>query len=409
MQLSRKAAWIGIVGLLMLAGCGGAGTVTPSPTAALTPTRTSTPTPVLTATPTDTPTPSPSPTPTFTPTSTGGGTGQIAFVSTVILYVSRLNYDADSEIYVISADGMHQQQLTSSAELSEYRDLSWSPDGSRIVFTAYRGKSAEIYVVEVPDDLQQAGGLEPVNLTKHYGVDEQPAWSSDGERITFVSERDGNPEIYLMHTDGSNQKRLTFHGAWDDDPVWSPDGMWIAFTSNRHDNEEIYFMDVVEGLASGDVKVINLTNDRGTDREPAWSPDGTLIAFSSDRDGDWEIYILDVGDGPRAGLEPENLTHNLDADWNPVWSPDGTQIAFRCGQNICVMGVDDLAGAPAPRVTQLKDARPWDDHLAWSPDGTQIAFHCELNICVVHIESKRVVQLTDCRSPLRCHDPVWQP
>ncbi len=63
-----------------------------------------------------------------------------------------------------------------------------------------------------------------INLTEDAAADEEPAWSADAQKIAFVSDRDGNPEIYVMDRDGSNVTRLTFNGAADRWPTWSPDG-----------------------------------------------------------------------------------------------------------------------------------------------------------------------------------------
>ena len=79
-------------------------------------------------------------------------------------------------------------------------------------------------------------------LTSHTAADWSPTWSPDGRHIAFVSNRDGNPEIYVMGSDGSNPRRLTHHTANDWSLVWSPDGRHIAFHSNRDGNWEIYVM-----------------------------------------------------------------------------------------------------------------------------------------------------------------------
>ena len=60
------------------------------------------------------------------------------------------------------------------------------------------------------------------------------------QKIAFLSTRDGSSEIYVMNTDGSNQKNLTRNSFWDGLPAWSPDGYHIAFDSIRDDNPEIY-------------------------------------------------------------------------------------------------------------------------------------------------------------------------
>ena len=69
-----------------------------------------------------------------------------------------------------------------------------------------------------------------------------PAWSPDGRKIAFASERDGNSEIYLMNADGSGQRSLTRNLAYDGDPAWSPDGQKITFVSNRDGRYAVYVM-----------------------------------------------------------------------------------------------------------------------------------------------------------------------
>ena len=81
-------------------------------------------------------------------------------------------------------------------------------------------------------------------LTDVSGDDWGPSWSPDGRHIAFVSNREGNYEIYVMGSDGSNPRRLTDHPAEDRSPSWSPDGRHIAFDSNRDGDWEIYVMDI---------------------------------------------------------------------------------------------------------------------------------------------------------------------
>ena len=108
-------------------------------------------------------------------------------------------------------------------------------------------------------------------------------------KITFMSSRDGNAEVYVMNADGSGQTRLTKNNqTWDYCPAWSPDGSKIAFESDRDGNWEIYVMN-----ADGSEQT-RLTNNPEEDYSPAWSPDGSKIAFMSKRDGNYEIYVMNA-------------------------------------------------------------------------------------------------------------------
>src|SRR4030095_16767341 len=97
------------------------------------------------------------------------------------------------------------------------------------------------------------------------------------EKIALRSLRDGNAEIYIMNTDGSNQTNLTNNPADDNSPAISADGRRIDFASNRYDNNssEIYVMN------SDGSNQTRLTNSPAFDTTPAFSPDGSRIVFSS--------------------------------------------------------------------------------------------------------------------------------
>lgn len=135
-----------------------------------------------------------------------------------IAYVS--DEGGNNEIYVISADGAGQVNLTNDP--TDDTDPVWSPDGMQLAFASYRSGNSEIYVVDIPDPVLPDNLPTPVNLTQNAAYDWNPVWSPDGKRLAFISDRDGNFEIYLMNADGSGQTNLTQNPAADTDPIWRP-------------------------------------------------------------------------------------------------------------------------------------------------------------------------------------------
>lgn len=135
-------------------------------------------------------------------------------------------------------------------------------------------------------------------------------------RFLFVSERTGNPEIWLLDEQG-REVQLTSHASPDLAPVWSPDGTRVAFESLRDGDSEIYVME-----ADGS-NPVNLTRNPAEDRAPAWSPDGGRIAFESERDGATDIYTMNAD-----GTEQIRMTFGPGLCFAPQWERGGWGIVF---------------------------------------------------------------------------------
>jgi Tol biopolymer transport system component len=192
-------------------------------------------------------------------------------------------------------------------------------------------------------------------------TNDAPTWSADGRRIAFTAFRHGRGEIYAMNSDGRQQRRLTRNTAHDDHAAWSPDGRRIAFMSTRAGNAEIYVMNA-DGTAE-----TRLTNDPKNDYLPTWSSDGSRIAWRTDRDGNAEIYSMRAD-----GTDVVRLTNSPAAETSPDWSSTG-QIAFVSNRgsaafNVYVMEAD---GSNVRRVTTSQQSHDQPD---WSPDGRDILF-----------------------------------
>ena len=233
-------------------------------------------------------------------------------------------------------------------------------------------------------------------------------------QIAFASDRDGNWEIYVMDTDGRNQRRLTTNRHDDWEPSWSPDGKRIAFTSSEARNvwdghpqnvvggsPQIYVMD-----ADGK-NLRRLSNNHFAEWEPSWSPDGKRIAFTSRVGwGNWYIYVMDAD-----GENLRRLGQHEQDGWYPSWSPDGKRIAFiswrdeRGKYDIYAMDAD---GGNQQRLTE----NPADDlYPSWSPDGERVVFVSDrdgnFEIYVMDADGKNQRRLTRNASPDT--DPSWSP
>jgi hypothetical protein len=221
-----------------------------------------------------------------------------------LIVYSAQSSQGDLDIFSIPPEGGEEKNWTSDI-IGDELDPSLSTDG-RLVYSL---NGQDIYQIDAQG--------QTLRLTQDGAGNREPAWSLDNSRIAYVSERDGNPEIYIMNADGSNPARLTTNAGTDISPAWSPDGTRIAFASNRDESLEIY---TINADGTG---LVRLTYDLNENRSPNWSPDGRWIVFSGNRSGDREIYTLSPD-----GAQVNRLTFSPGADEHPVWSPDGYWILF---------------------------------------------------------------------------------
>jgi len=216
------------------------------------------------------------------------------------------------------------------------------------------------------------------------------AVSSSGRSIAFVSDQDGNSEIYVMRADGSGVTDITNNPAYDGNPVWSPDGTKIAFESDRNGHRNIFVMNP-DGS-----ELTQLTHDSANHilgaapesrifslkRSDIWSPDSRQLLFSSDRTGQWLLNVMNA-DG-------SGVTQLMQANDPPVadvlWSPSGKQVAYTSNTangwvQIMAVNIDGTHRRLIATGDPIKSNAVWDTggDIAWSPDEQFIYYEHETN------------------------------
>lgn len=209
---------------------------------------------------------------------------------------------------------------------------------TRVVFATPSQDSWDIFETRLSES-----NINP--LIVHPASDLQPSLQPlGGKQIAFVSNREGNFEIYTQAVEGGTPVRLTSHPADDAYPVWSPDGQRLAFTSERDGNAEIYIM-----LADGS-GLVRLTQKFNQDFAPTWSPDGSRLAWVRRVDLDnGVIMAVNLENGMPAG-EEFALTGPLRYLDNPAWSPDGAYLAYGADfdhNNLSELGIVNQDGSAA--------------------------------------------------------------
>lgn len=266
----------------------------------------------------------------------------------------------------------------------------------KIAFVSNRDGNLEIYVMN-------ADGSGQTRLTNNPASDFGPAWSPDGTKIAFGREEGGSNEVFVMNADGSAQTNLTNHPSSDYNATWSPDGTKIAFVSLRDGDPEIFVMNA-DGTGQTQLTF------NGPNEDPSWSPDGTKIAYDNQVAGIREIFVMNPD-----GTGQTNLTNNGGFNSDPDWSPDGTKIAYHSGAGFCGPNCEVFVmNANGSGQTNLTNNPSSDSHPKWSPDGTRIVFRSnrdEVSSGEIYVmnaaDGTGVTRLTN--NPTNGSSPDWQP
>lgn len=268
---------------------------------------------------------------------------------------------------LVMALGLSSGVLFADRPIRMVSDPALSPDGSTVIFS-WRGD-----LWTAPSD---GGAAE--RLTVSPATDSEPLYSPDGDRLAFVSDRDGARQVYTMPADGGTPERLTFHSEGYRLEDWFPDGRELLVSGSR----DHFWRSAGRMMRiSADERSTEQLIFDGYGSSGSVSPDGDQILFVREGEREWrkgyygsraaQIWIFDVESG-----EFRKVVHHETDSFAPVWLPDGKGFLY-CGSQDSDNGARnlwryDLDGETSVRLTEF------DDDLVMQPavsrDGSTIVF-----------------------------------
>jgi len=252
------------------------------------------------------------------------------------------------------------EQLTDAPGVQS--DPCLSPDGKMLLYVSRDGDDLDIF-------LQRVGGANPINLTADCTfADYDPAFSPDGNRIAFRSQREGGG-LFVMGATGESPQRVSEAGF---EPSWSPDATRLVYTTEDvlepYSRSSISQLWVLE-LSTGERRLLY----SGDAVSPSFSPSGKLVAFWAAIEGIRDIWTI-----PVEGGKPTAVTNDTHTDWNPFFSPDGRTLYFisdRSGRpNLWRVSIDEVSGKVLGLPHPVTAGTSMIDGASASSDGRRVAF-----------------------------------
>jgi Tol biopolymer transport system component/tRNA A-37 threonylcarbamoyl transferase component Bud32 len=281
---------------------------------------------------------------------------------------SELVYAIAGSLYTISSAGGIPSALPLPPKglIVGYFEPAWSPDGKRIACTGFVAEgvsTSQIWSLHRIED-------DPLPVTEGIYMDQSPVWAPDGKSVFFISDRGGSGDVWWLPVDNrgnpTGQARSLTAGAGVGAIAFSMDGTRLAY-AKVVDRSNIWSIPIVPERMLTLAEALPLTAENHYIERLSISPDGQWIAFDSNRRGNMDIWIMRTD-----GSELRQLTTHHAHDWTPRWSPDGQKILFHSLRS----GNRDLFLIPVSggAITQLTDHPAEDIAGDWSPNGQYIAF-----------------------------------
>ncbi|MBA3720881.1 MAG: Tol-Pal system protein TolB [Parachlamydiaceae bacterium] len=231
-----------------------------------------------------------------------------------------------SEIWEADYDGANARQLTNGGFFSISPVYLPPKPGfltGGFMYISYEIGQPKIYVSSFKDP-------KPRRLTYMRGNQFMPAISRNRDKIAFISDITGNPDLFVQpfSPDAGIQEKpfqaFSAKQATQGSPTFSPDGKRIALVSNKDGSPRIYVITIPEpGMSLKDVKPILISKVNRENSAPCWSPDGTKIAFCAKASGDRQIWMYDFTTN-----KEKQLTSGPGNKENPSWASNNLHLVY---------------------------------------------------------------------------------
>lgn len=317
--------------------------------------------------------------------------------------IFRSNIEQTYDLYVMEMDGSNLQLLAKFPDrLSRPSDNNGffpSPDGKKVAYISDKNGDFEIYVIDIENG-------DSSNLTNHPANDISLAWSPDGSEIAFVSDRNSvlidakqnlwTNNVYVMNSDGSDARRITVENdnAQYGSLSWSPNGENLAIAMSVFSP----FGPFVSGIYCFNVNTLNVKKLTAPSDliygNPKWSPSGKQIMYFEMGSKQSTIHVMDSDGTNQIALTDKSLGVVISA----FWSPSGDRILFSSTKNenfhIYSINPDGTNLITLPRERSDYDTSPY-----WSPNGDFIVFSSNrdksgFNLYIMNSDGTNLKRLT---------------
>ncbi len=259
-------------------------------------------------------------------------------------------------------------------------------------------------------------GTSLVRLVNDFGTIKDVSWSPEGTKLAFSSNRSGKPQVYVVNADGTGAVDIS-GGTWGDrNPAWSPTGNLIAFNRGYADDDGLYELWVMDPTGANQRPLVQdnsspntsggvpYGSEVGTTQQPSWNPNGSSVVFagqdSTNTNNCCDLFEVDVSGGTL-----RQITTGSNA-FEPSYAPDGSHIIYSAdgdvrainpdGSNDRLLAGNDYFTSPSGCVPDWQGYDyECDSDLQYSPDGRFLASVINDNVTIFNLPQRQGKRLVD--------------